>query len=193
MLPEKTWWAIGMPSEVTRSPITIWGQSPRWSRPVAEGLRGETLRGPLLALEVGGGEVITDKAQIEIGEVAQFGEQMRLDLVFRVCDGIEAPVETVERRGVASFTDLDSRRQLRQARRKTGYRDWVAHDKKVGISLFQRIQRRTELSQAALGYAAAGAGSCPGLAELAWLALGCTWGDRSQVRHRRTPLGSRPY
>ncbi len=32
VLPEKTWWAIGMPSPVTSSPITTWGRSLRWSR-----------------------------------------------------------------------------------------------------------------------------------------------------------------
>ena len=32
VLPAKTWWAMGMPSPVTSSPITTWGRSPRWSR-----------------------------------------------------------------------------------------------------------------------------------------------------------------
>ncbi len=70
---------------------------------VAEGLCGKALRGPFFAFEVGGGEVITDKAQIEVRKIAQLGEQMGLDLVFCVCDGVEASIEPVERRGASSF------------------------------------------------------------------------------------------
>jgi hypothetical protein len=41
---------------------------------VAEGLRVKAGRGLLLTLEVGGGEVVTDKAQVEVRKVAQLGE-----------------------------------------------------------------------------------------------------------------------
>ncbi len=77
---------------------------------VAVGERGEPPH--VGGLEVARGEVVTDKAQIEVREVAQLRVQLGLGLVLRFGQGVDRPVAAIEARGIHSFWQCDRRQPL---------------------------------------------------------------------------------
>src|ERR1039458_1631127 len=67
---------------------------------VAEGEGRKALLSDGDGLEVARGDVVTDKAEIEVGEVAQLRVKVRLGALFCLRDGVEGPVALVEARWV---------------------------------------------------------------------------------------------
>src|ERR1017187_10618496 len=79
---------------------------------VAEGEGGKALLTDGDGLEVARGDVVTDKAEIEVREVAQLAVKVRLGGLLCLRDGVDRPVALVEARWVHPRRKGDRREPL---------------------------------------------------------------------------------